>query len=63
MAELITITLPDGKTEVINLDYVMKIEPVDRDQSSITMTDGLKRDVMLAKGSPGQIATAPRQHG
>jgi hypothetical protein len=31
MAELINVTLVDGKTEVINLDFVVRIRAVDQD--------------------------------
>jgi hypothetical protein len=63
MAELITITLSDGKTEIINLDYVMRIQPIDEKTSSIAMTDGSRTGPMAVRGNPAQIASAHRIAG
>jgi hypothetical protein len=60
MAELISVTLTDGRTEAINLDYVVRIQPIDEDTSAITMTDGVKSSPMAVQGVPVRIAPAPR---
>ena len=66
MAELISVTLTDGRTEIINLDYVAKIEPRDQDKSSITIITSLLPMLMmpmLVKGTPSEIASSPRYRG
>ena len=60
MAELISVTLTNGRAEVINLDYVVKIQPIDEQTSAITMTDGVNISQWAAEGVPSQIAVAPR---
>jgi hypothetical protein len=57
MAELVNVTLIDGETRVINLDYVMQILPSGEDTSNIVMTEGAP---FLVNGVPAQIAMAPR---
>ena len=34
MAGLISVTTPDGRTLIVNLDYVLKIEPLEKGRSS-----------------------------
>jgi hypothetical protein len=67
MAELITVTTSDGRTEIINLDYVVKIEEAhDQQKSSITIVTNLMPMLvmpMLVKGTPSEIASAHRIHG
>jgi hypothetical protein len=65
MAELISVTLPNGQTEIINLDYVVKIEGAHQNKSSITIANlvPMLAIPMLVKGTPAEIASAPRIHG
>ena len=66
MAELISVTLPNGQTEIINLDYVVKIEEAHQAKSSITIVTNLMPMFvmpMLVKGTPSEIASAHRIHG
>ena len=63
MAELIHITLADGKTEVLNLDYVVRIRAIDDKTSEITVTDGIRSAPMAVQGDPGHIATSKRLQG
>ncbi len=66
MAELISVTLTNGKMEIINLDYVVKIEAHDPQKSSITIITNLLPMLtmpMLVKGTPSQIASANRIRG
>jgi hypothetical protein len=66
MAELISVTLTNGRTEIINLDYVLKIEAHDQEKSSITIVTNLMPMLvmpMLVKGTPSGIASAHRIHG
>jgi hypothetical protein len=67
MAELIAVTTTDGRTEIINLDYVVKIEEAhDQKRSSITIVTNLVPMLvmpMLVKGTPSEIASAHRIHG
>jgi hypothetical protein len=66
MAELIAVTTTDGRTEIINLDYVVKIEGAHQNKSSITIVANLVpmlAMLMLVKGTPSEIASAHRIHG
>ena len=67
MAELISVTLTNGQTEIINLDYVVKIEQAhDQQKSSITIVTNLLPMLtmpMLVKGTPSEIASAHRIRG
>jgi hypothetical protein len=66
MAELITVTLTDGRTEIINLDHVVKIEAHSQQRSSITFVASLVPMLalpMLVKGTPSEIASAHRIRG
>ena len=50
MAELISVTLTDGKkTEILNLDHITRIQPMDG-SSVIIMTDGT---TIAVRGLPG----------
>jgi hypothetical protein len=60
MAELISVTLTDGKkTEIVNLDHITRIQPMDG-SSVIIMTDGT---TIAVRGNPGEIASAQRLRG
>jgi hypothetical protein len=60
MAELISVTLTDGrKTEILNLDHITRIQPMDG-SSVIIMTDGT---TIAVRGNTGQIASAERLRG
>ena len=66
MAELISVTLTNGRTEIINLDYVVKIEPRDQATSSITVVTSFMPMLilpMLVKGTPSEIASSHRYRG
>jgi hypothetical protein len=65
MAELIAVTTSDGRTEIINLDYVVKIEAAHQNKSSITIANlvPMLAIPMLVKGTPAEIASARRIHG
>jgi hypothetical protein len=55
MAELISVTLTDGKkTEIVNLDHITRIQPMGDGTSVIVMADG---------SSPGEIALTNRLRG
>jgi hypothetical protein len=63
MAELISVTLPNGQTEIINLDYVVKIEGAHQNKSSITIANlvPMLAIPMLVKGPghPGRNSFSP----
>ena len=61
MGGLISVTTPDGRTLIVNLDYVLKIEPLEKGRSSIVMADGKQN--MIVNGEPGDAATAHRIEG
>jgi hypothetical protein len=66
LAELIAVTTTDGRTEIINLDYVVKIEAAHQNKSSITIVANLVpmlAMLMLVKGTPSEIASAHRIQG
>jgi hypothetical protein len=66
MAELISVTTTDGQTEIVNLDYVVRIEAHGRQNSAITIATSLLPLLampMLVKGTPSDIASAHRIHG
>jgi hypothetical protein len=66
MSELIAVTTTDGRTEIINLDYVVKIEAAHQNKSSITIVANLVpmlAMLMLVKGTPSEIASAHRIQG
>jgi hypothetical protein len=63
MAELISVTLTNGATEIINLDYVVRIQAIDESSSAITMTDGAKSVQMAVRGHQRVIASANRLRG
>jgi hypothetical protein len=67
MAELISVTLINGRTEIINLDYVVKIEEArDQQKSSITLVTNFMPMLViptLVKGTPSEIASAHRIRG
>jgi hypothetical protein len=64
MAELIAVTTTDGRTEIINLDYVVKIEGAHQSKSSITIVANLVPMLaMLMLVTPSEIASAHRIHG
>jgi hypothetical protein len=61
MAELISVTLTDGKkTEIVNLDHITRIQPMGEGTSVIVMADGSRIAVL---GSPGEIASTNRLRG
>ena len=65
MAELVSITVlaQDGKTqvtEVINLDWVTAIRPIDENWCTVMMTDGIHSGPMTVLGTPTAIASRPR---
>jgi hypothetical protein len=65
MAELIEITAlaQDGKTQVtqvINLDWVVDIRPIDQNWSSVTISDGAHSAPLTVLGTPSVIASYPR---
>jgi hypothetical protein len=54
MAELINVTLTDGKkTEIVNLDHITRIQPM----------NGSSVIIMTVRGNPGEIASAQRLRG
>jgi hypothetical protein len=59
MAELISVSLTDGSDEIINLDYVLRIRPVDRETSQIVLLHHDEKGI-VASGTPAQIAGARR---
>jgi hypothetical protein len=66
MAELISVTTTDGRAEIVNLDYVVKIEARGHQNSSITIVTSLLPIFampMFVKGTPSDIASAHRIHG
>jgi hypothetical protein len=61
MAELIGVTLTDGKkTEIVNLDHITRIQPMGDGTSVIIMTDGSRIAVL---GGPAEIASTNRLRG
>jgi hypothetical protein len=65
MAEFIAVTLIDGSEEIINLDHVYAIIPVD-EQSSKIVAPWTSHDYplqLIVRGTPAQIAGAPRLSG
>jgi len=61
MAELVNVIDEDGIAIVINLDYVVQMQPTEKVAvTAITLVGGQSRYAIYAKGTPQQIATAPR---
>ena len=63
MAELISVTLTNGEGEIINVDYVVRILPLDEHTCSIMIAEGTRIVPIAVKGTPTQIATARRMFG
>jgi hypothetical protein len=60
MAELIAVTTITGTEQIINLDYVIQIEP-HRDGALIVIaSDDTSLNQLIVKGLPYQIAKSPR---
>ena len=49
--------------EIINVDYVVRILPLDEHTCSIMITEGTRSVPIAVKGTPTQIATARRIFG
>ena len=61
MAELIKIIDEAGVAIVINLDYVVQMQPTERENmTAITIADGTSKYAINASGAPEQIAMAQR---
>jgi hypothetical protein len=57
------VALRGVKVQIINLDYVVRIQPTDQNTSSIMMTDGIHSGSIIVQGNPGQLASAHRLRG